>query len=85
MSDNFKQKIVDFYIFSVSSTTARRIPCVILFLPDRDIGAIKKQESSNALLVYTQSRAGFPSWFRVPLTSLSTQNRLYSVNTSISV
>ncbi len=35
-------------------------------------------------MVDTQSRAGFPSWFRVPLTSLATQNRLYSVNTSIS-
>ena len=29
------------------------------------------------------SPASFPSWFRVPLTSLSTQNRLYSVNTSL--
>ncbi len=47
-------------------------------------GADKKQESSLTLLVCTQSRAGFPSWFRVPLTSLPTQNRLYSVNTSIS-
>lgn len=35
-------------------------------------------------MVYTQSQAGFPSWYRVPLTSLSTQNRLHSVNTSIS-
>jgi len=33
---------------------------------------------------FTQSRASFPSWYRVPITSLSTQNRLYSVNTSIS-
>ena len=47
--------------------------------------AIEKQESSITLLVYTQSRAGFPSRLRVPLTSLPAQNRLHSVNTSLSV
>lgn len=67
---------------SVSSTAARRNPCVIPFFPI-NIVAIEKQESSIALLVYTQSRASIPSWFRVPFTSLSTQNRLYSVNTSL--
>jgi len=35
-------------------------------------------------LVYTRSGAGFPSWFGVPLTSLPAQNRLYSLDTSIS-
>ena len=50
----------------------------------KNIAAIKKQKSSITLLVYTQSRASFPSWYRVPLTSLPTQNRLHSVNTSIS-
>ena len=45
---------------------------------------MKKQKSSITRLVYTQSRAGFPSWLGVPITSLSTQNRLYSLNTSMS-
>ena len=47
--------------------------------------AEKKQGGSITLLVYTQSRASFPSWLRVPLTSLPAQNRLHSVNTSLSV
>ena len=45
---------------------------------------VKGRESSITLLVCTQSRAGFPSRLRVPLTSLPAQNRLHSVNTSIS-
>lgn len=57
------------------------------------MAAIQKQGSSITLLVLPShahnnlcggiSPASFPSWFRVPLTSLSTQNRLYSVNTSL--
>ena len=52
--------------------------------PHIKCGCCKERESSITLLVYTLSRAGFPSWFGVPLTSLTAQNRLYSLNTSIS-
>ena len=44
----------------------------------------KQKSSSITVLVCTQSRAGFPSWYRLSLTSLPAQNRLQSVNTSIS-
>jgi hypothetical protein len=49
-----------------------------------NIVAIKKWESSNALVNFYPVTGQINNCVGVPITSLSAQNRLYSLNTSIS-
>ena len=68
---------------SVSSTTARRNPCVILFPAVMQQLLSGSRRAAVLLSVFTQSRDRLTTAYRAPLTSLSTQNRLCSVNTSL--
>ena len=86
-----------FFLFCFSPFlphTARRIPCIIPFLPMISRLLFRSRRAASLFWFIPShahnlcggiSPASFPSWFRVPLTSLSTQNRLYSVNTSLTI
>lgn len=79
--------VLDKFFLSIFSPfsphTARRNPCFIPSFPifHSCYGMTEEQHHSFG---FTQSRDSFPSAFGLSLTSLPAQNRLQSLNTSIS-